>query len=105
MFSACVYRKQDFRHVLCLRMPETGLPACSACVYRKQDFRHVLCPRVPETGLPEHPGALVLRPVSKRIARAEYFVSLQGGDAVASLTGDNAADGKIDDAESVIAGR
>ena len=60
---------------------------------------------------------IVLYPVSNRTASAEYFVSLQGGgrrrhprfagagSAVASLTDDNAADGKIGGAESVITGR
>ncbi len=67
----------------------------SACVYRKQDFRSILaygCSVRPVNALPV-PNIL-------SVCKAE-----EGDNAVASLTDDNAANGKIDDAESVIAGR
>ena len=49
----------------------------------------------------------MFHPVRNCTASAGYFVSLQGGggDAVASLTADNAADGKTGGGESAIAGR
>ena len=67
----------------------------SACVYRKQDFRSILAHWCSVRSVNALPVPNILS-----VCKAE-----EGGDAVASLTDDNAADGKIDDAERVIAGR